>query len=124
VFLRFNAHPARLFLGDGGSYFLGFTLAWLTVGTLSPEVRNLHSVPILVPAALLAYPIADTLWAIVRRARAGRPIFAPDLEHVHHRLRERFGDVRRTVRLFYGLFLGSATLALLLWTLARSAPPP
>lgn len=127
AFLRFNSHPARLFLGDGGSYFLGFTLAWLTVGALSPDVRELRSVPVLVPVALLGYPIIDTLWAIVRRARAGRPIFAPDMEHLHHRLQERFGDVRRTVRLFYGLFLGSAALALLLWALARgsgSAPPP
>lgn len=125
AFLRFNSHPARLFLGDGGSYFLGFTLAWLAVGALSSDVTELRSVPALVPIALLGYPIVDTLWAIVRRARAGRPIFEADTEHLHHRLWERLGDVRRAVRLFYGLFLGSAALALLLWALARgSAPPP
>lgn len=117
AFLAFNRHPARLFLGDGGSYFLGFTLALLALIAPSgpgPEGRG-AGVPLLVPMALLGYPIADTLWAIIRRLRARRSIFQADTEHVHHRMLALLGDECKAVWAFYGLFLLLAALGMALW---------
>ena len=114
AFLVFNRYPAKLFLGDGGSYFLGFTLALLSVTAISDPREG--SVPLLVSIVLLGYPIADTLWAIVRRLRAGRSIFQPDAEHFHHRIRDAMRDERKAVWAFYGFFLLLAALAIALWT--------
>lgn len=119
VFLRFNVYPARLFLGDGGSYFLGFTLAILIVSALQTEWGPSERVPLLVPVVLLGYPLADTLWAIIRRLRAGRPIFKADREHLHHQLLRRNWGYRRTVWLLYALFTvlaASGLLAYILWS--------
>ena len=112
AFLAFNRHPARLFLGDGGSYFLGFTLALLSVSALLGPDSQGRGVPLLVPIAILGYPIADTLWAIVRRLRAGRSIFQPDAEHLHHGIREALGDERKAVWALYGLFFLLAALGM------------
>ncbi len=114
AFLAFNRPPAKLFLGDGGSYFLGFTLAVLSLQATLPTHGG--GVALLVPAALLGYPIADTLWAILRRLRAGRSIFRADTEHFHHRVRDAMRDERRSVWAFYGLFLLLAALATALRT--------
>jgi UDP-GlcNAc:undecaprenyl-phosphate GlcNAc-1-phosphate transferase len=74
-------------MGDGGSQFLGFTLALL------PLVKNnetLQDIPLLYPAALLIIPILDTVAAIWRRLREGKRIDRPDRFHIHHKLM-RFG---------------------------------
>ncbi len=114
AFTLFNTHPARLFLGDGGSYFLGFTFAFLTLAAVAGPGGILEEVPLLVPIVLLGYPIADTLWAIMRRIWAGRSIFLPDQEHLHHRWLKRVGDHRRAVWALYGLLVVLAALGLLL----------
>jgi len=114
AFLRFNSHPARLFLGDGASYFLGFTFALLTVSASVGRWEPLEGVPFAVPLVLLGYPILDTLWAIIRRLRAGRSILEADREHIHHRLLVSSWGYRRTVWLFYALFAALAALSLLL----------
>jgi UDP-GlcNAc:undecaprenyl-phosphate GlcNAc-1-phosphate transferase len=114
AFLRFNSHPARLFLGDGASYFLGFTFALLTVVASGSRWEPLERVPFIAPLVLLGYPITDTLWAIIRRLRAKRSIFEADREHIHHRLLGRGWGYRRTVWLFYGLFAILAALSVLL----------
>jgi len=114
AFLRFNAHPARLFLGDGGSYFLGFVLSILTVAALGGGWRPVERVPFLIVVVLLGYPIADTFWAIIRRVHAGRSIFTADREHIHHQLLRRSWGYRRTVWLLYGFFALLAALGLLL----------
>lgn len=113
VFLRFNIYPARLFLGNGGSYFLGFTIALLTISALQREWGPSERVPLLVPIVLLGYPLADTLWAIIRRLRAGRSIFKADREHLHHQLLKKDWGYRRTVWVLYGLFTVLAALGLL-----------
>lgn len=81
-FLLFNFPPARIFMGDSGSYFLGFVLAGLT---LAPG-GNEPGFALWDGASLLAIPLTDAALAILRRARAGRSILSADRGHLHHRL--------------------------------------
>lgn len=82
-FLRFNSHPARVFMGDGGSQFLGFTLGYLTV-LLTQRVNSALS-PAL-PALIIGLPIMDILAVLYLRARHGQNLFRATKNHVHHRL--------------------------------------
>lgn len=82
-FLPYNFYPARIFMGDGGSMFVGFALAAVSVeGSLKSPAAMTLAVPVLA----LGLPILDTLLAILRRWRQRRPIGQPDREHFHHRL--------------------------------------
>jgi len=82
-FLVFNLPPAKIFLGDGGAYLIGFFIASVALFT-----SNKGSVigALLVVVIALGVPILDTLFAILRRAIRGVPIFNADAEHIHHRL--------------------------------------
>jgi UDP-GlcNAc:undecaprenyl-phosphate GlcNAc-1-phosphate transferase len=83
--LAFN-HPfprAKIFMGDGGAYFLGFTLALVPLAGGSGSAGNL---PVLYAAALLMIPFLDTTAAVWRRVRDGRRIDSPDRSHTHHKL--------------------------------------
>jgi len=82
-FLRYNTFPARVFMGDAGSQFLGFSVAVL--GLLVVERSNTAISP-LVPVLVLGLPILDTLYVIFHRVREGRSPFSPDRQHLHHRL--------------------------------------
>jgi UDP-GlcNAc:undecaprenyl-phosphate GlcNAc-1-phosphate transferase len=110
-FLRYNWNPAKIFMGDSGSLFLGFTLASLSViGVL----KLVATAALIVPVLILGVPIFDTAFAIVRRALQRRPIFSPDRGHLHHRLLGLGFSQRRAVIIIYGfcLLLGGAALAL------------
>lgn len=97
-FLVFNLPPARTFMGDTGSHFLGVVLAAITiVGIAKVSV----GVSILVPLIALALPISDTAWAIVRRGRAGVSPTTPDARHLHHRLQARGMTPMETALTFY-----------------------
>lgn len=113
-FLRYNFYPARLFLGNEGSYFLGFMVGALALGSFHPDLGRIRELPIPVPILLLGLPIADTLFAIIRRARARRPIFAPDQGHIHHRLLERWG-YPKALGILYGISLLLGLAALWSW---------
>ncbi|MBI4541918.1 MAG: undecaprenyl/decaprenyl-phosphate alpha-N-acetylglucosaminyl 1-phosphate transferase [Gemmatimonadetes bacterium] len=82
-FLPRNFPPARIYLGDAGSLFLGFSLAILAIrgATKGPAI-----VAIAIPVVAFAVPVLDTLIAVVRRAARGVPLFTGDREHLHHRL--------------------------------------
>jgi len=82
-FLRFNSHPARVFMGDGGSQFLGFTLAYLVV-QLTQKVNPALS-PAL-PALILGLPVIDILAVLYLRISSGRNWFRATKNHIHHRL--------------------------------------
>ena len=85
-FLRWNFHPARVFLGDTGSLSLGMFLALASL----QSAQKAHTVVlILVPLFALGYPIFDTLLAVGRRMVRGQPLFASDRDHIHHRLVDR-----------------------------------
>ena len=82
-FLKYNFHPAQIFMGDTGSMFLGFMLAGISV---TGAVKSVATIALIVPIFALGLPILDTTFAIVRRVRGGVPIFKPDKGHLHHRL--------------------------------------
>jgi UDP-GlcNAc:undecaprenyl-phosphate GlcNAc-1-phosphate transferase len=110
-FLRHNFNPARIFMGDSGSMFLGYVLGGLSVMGL---YKSYTAISLLVPILALGVPIADTAWAIIRRTRSGRPIYLPDRGHLHHRLLDRGLTQRQTVFLLYlvSALLGLGALAL------------
>lgn len=107
-FLRFNWHPAKIFMGDAGSLLLGFLLA--TAAILGESKRTM--VFALLPVGL---PLLDVLLAVVRRARRGQHIFRADRDHLHHRLL-RIGLSHRSVVFVYwvvSLYLGLSAVVLL-----------
>jgi UDP-GlcNAc:undecaprenyl-phosphate GlcNAc-1-phosphate transferase len=91
-FLRWNFHPAVIFQGSAGIMFLGYVLAVLAI---------LGSAKVLVALLVLAVPIIDTFWVIVRRVSAGRSPFSPDRGHIHHLLLDLGLSHRSTVLLIY-----------------------
>jgi UDP-GlcNAc:undecaprenyl-phosphate GlcNAc-1-phosphate transferase len=100
-FLRWNFHPAKVFQGTAGVMVLGYTLATLSI---------LGSAKIIVAMLVLAVPIVDSFWVIVRRLMSGRSPFSPDRGHIHHRLLDVGLSHRATVLLIY---LMCATLGLM-----------
>lgn len=110
-FLRYNFNPATIFMGDTGSLLLGLNFAgWSIVGTLKTTL----SLTLMIPILVMAVPIFDTAFAILRRGLARRPIFSPDKEHLHHRLLGLGLSQRRAVVIIYGInmMFGLAGLAL------------
>jgi UDP-GlcNAc:undecaprenyl-phosphate GlcNAc-1-phosphate transferase len=97
-FLVFNLPPARTFMGDSGSNFLGVALAAITIVGVAKIAVGLS---ILVPLIALGLPITDTAWAIVRRRRAGLSPTTPDAGHLHHRLQARGMTPLETALTFY-----------------------
>jgi UDP-GlcNAc:undecaprenyl-phosphate GlcNAc-1-phosphate transferase len=98
-FLFFNFNPARIFMGDSGSYFLGFVLA---VTSLSGVPKASAAVALLVPVLALGVPIFDVLFSVLRRVLERRSIFSPDRGHLHHRLLDMGITHRRAVLILYG----------------------
>ena len=82
-FLPYNLHRARIFLGDGGAFCLGYLLAVTSVVGLFKQAAVISFI---VPVAILALPIGDTIFAIARRLWRGQPVLAPDNRHIHHRI--------------------------------------
>jgi UDP-GlcNAc:undecaprenyl-phosphate/decaprenyl-phosphate GlcNAc-1-phosphate transferase len=82
-FLRYNSHPAQVFMGDAGSQVLGFSLAFLAVYLTQVSYTALSAA---LPLLLLGLPIADILAVLYLRASGGRSWFAATRNHIHHRL--------------------------------------
>ncbi|HMM20876.1 MAG TPA: MraY family glycosyltransferase [Selenomonadales bacterium] len=110
-FLQHNFNPAKIFMGDTGSMFLGYTLAAVSIlGT----VKSAATIALVVPIVALGLPIMDTAFAIIRRYSNGRPIFKPDKGHLHHRLLEMGLTQKQAVLLMYVISgcLGLSAIAL------------
>jgi len=104
-FLRYNFNPASIFMGDSGSYFLGYMLATLSMmGTIKSQA----TVSILIPVIAMGLPLIDTLWAPVRRFILGKKIFQPDKDHFHHKLLKLGLTHKNAVITLYGItiFMG------------------
>ena len=110
-FLRHNFNPARIFMGDGGSYFLGFALAAISI--VGPA-KGLTSVSLLLPLLILSLPLADMSAVIMGRLSEGHSPFYPDRRHLHHRLLRTGLSHRRTVLVIYAFTQWLASLALVL----------
>ncbi len=111
-FLPYNFNPARIFLGDAGSLFIGYVFATVSIIGASKQAI---AISVVVPLLVLALPVLDTAAAIVRRALAGKRITEADRGHFHHQLIFRFGlNVRQAVLLIYAVcfVLGAVALAL------------
>ncbi len=106
-FLCFNFYPARIFMGDSGSLFLGFTIASLAVA-FSNKTHVLAGIGL--PVIALGIPIFDTLFSMLRRFLQRRSLFAPDKSHFHHRLLERGMNQKRVALTAYGVTLAGAGL--------------
>lgn len=110
-FFCYNVHPAKIFMGDGGSYFLGFSLATISIMTLMDSSRLTEAV---VPYVILAVPILDMVWVIGGRLWAGQSPFYPDQRHLHHRLLKAGLSHDRAVQLIHLLALWVGSWALML----------
>jgi UDP-GlcNAc:undecaprenyl-phosphate GlcNAc-1-phosphate transferase len=107
-FLVFNMPfpRAKIFMGDGGSQFLGFILALLPLADMNP----VSDLPLFYAAALLLIPIFDTVAAVWRRLRDGRRIDSPDKSHIHHKLMNLGFNARGIDGVIYGLQIAISTL--------------
>jgi UDP-GlcNAc:undecaprenyl-phosphate GlcNAc-1-phosphate transferase len=108
-FLRYNFAPAKIFLGDGGSYFLGYAVAGLAV---MESAKSHVGVALLLPLIALGIPVFDTILAPVRRFLVGREIFQPDKSHFHHRLIQMGLTRRKAVLFIYGVTVALCLIAL------------
>jgi UDP-GlcNAc:undecaprenyl-phosphate/decaprenyl-phosphate GlcNAc-1-phosphate transferase len=99
-FLRYNFNPASIFLGDSGSYLLGFLLSLLAI---KGSQKSTAAFAIAVPIVALGLPMLDTGLAIARRFVRGKSIFSGDRRHIHHLLINRGLEPRRAVILLYGI---------------------
>ena len=108
-FLPHNSHPAKIFMGDSGSMLLGLLLSSAAItltgqvdaNAISAENAGPTLLPLVLPFAVLAIPLIDLIWAVIRRARSGRSPFAPDKEHLHHRLLGAGNSHPRTALIMY-----------------------
>jgi UDP-GlcNAc:undecaprenyl-phosphate/decaprenyl-phosphate GlcNAc-1-phosphate transferase len=113
-FLRHNFFPAKIFMGDSGSMLLGLILGGATVAGIGSQGVGVSTAaanptsqvflayfPLLIPLAVIAIPLADTLFAIIRRARKRRSVFHADKEHLHHRLMDLGHGHRQAVIVMY-----------------------
>jgi len=108
-FLRYNFSPASIFLGDSGSYVVGFLLG--CYGLLwSQKAATLLGMT--APLMALAIPLMDTGVSVVRRFLSGHPLFRADRGHIHHKLLDRGWTVRRAVLVLYAVCGMAAVLSL------------
>lgn len=110
-FLRYNFHPASIFMGDSGALTLGFLLGIIS---LFGSARTAMLVSLLVPVIAAGVPIMDTAVAIVRRKRAHRPIGEADKGHIHHRLMQAGFSQRATVLIMWAWTAALAASALVM----------
>lgn len=111
-FLRFNFNPASIFMGDSGSLFLGFMLSGFALmprHTAAPAL-----VAVTIPLLSFGVPIVETGLSIVRRFLSGKPLFAPDRDHIHHRLLKLGLSHRQAVLVLYGACASCSLVSLFL----------
>ena len=110
-FMPYNLNPAKIFMGDVGSQFLGFVLACVSIMGLF----KLHTViTFLVPVLAMAIPLADTVFAFCRRILHGQSPFHADKGHFHHRLLAMGLNQKQAVAVLYGVSAVMGLVAVLL----------
>jgi UDP-GlcNAc:undecaprenyl-phosphate/decaprenyl-phosphate GlcNAc-1-phosphate transferase len=108
-FLRYNFNPAQIFMGDGGAYFMGFTLAALGIIGL---VKSVTTVAVVLPLIILAVPIVDTSTVVIDRLSRGKSPFTADKRHLHHRLLQAGLSQRSIVLFIYSLAFWVGSIAM------------
>ena len=119
-FLVFNFPPAKIYLGDGGAYLIGFTIAALS---LTSSNKGSVAKVLFVTMIALGVPILDTLFAVLRRVLRGYPLFHADDEHFHHKL-ERLGFSKRRILIgLYGICVVLSLVGLsVIWSQGSTLP--
>ncbi len=110
-FLYYNFNPASIFLGDSGSYLIGYTVAALSI---MGSVKSTAGTAFLIPLVALGVPVFDTILAPVRRFISGKNIFHADGEHIHHKLLQKGIESRNVVLILYGVTCVLCVLAIIL----------
>jgi UDP-GlcNAc:undecaprenyl-phosphate GlcNAc-1-phosphate transferase len=110
-FLAYNLHPASIHMGDTGAMFLGFIVAAVGISLTQDGIGPRSP---WVPLVALALPLADMVWAVIRRTAQGEPFFMPDRGHIHHQLLRRGLSQRDAVLLLTAVSGGFALLAVLI----------
>ena len=109
-FLRYNFNPASIFMGDSGSYFLGYAIAGLSVmGSIKSQV----GAAMLIPVLALGVPLFDTILSPIRRFVRGRKMFHPDKGHVHHRLVGMGLTTKKAVWMIYAITFSLCIVAII-----------
>ena len=108
-FLPYNFFPARIYLGDTGSLFIGFMTAVFSLFGL----KNVTLISVGIPVMILGVPITDTVYAMIRRILNKKPISQADKHHLHHRLMQLGLTHRQTVMVIYGIALIFSFISLL-----------
>jgi UDP-GlcNAc:undecaprenyl-phosphate/decaprenyl-phosphate GlcNAc-1-phosphate transferase len=98
-FLRYNFHPAKIFMGDTGALFLGYMIGVLSL----LGFKNVTFISLIIPVIILGVPISDTFFAIIRRLVNKQPLSAPDKSHMHHCLMRTGFSHRQAVLLIYAM---------------------
>jgi UDP-GlcNAc:undecaprenyl-phosphate GlcNAc-1-phosphate transferase len=96
-FLKYNFFPAKIFLGDSGSLFLGYIIAIISISGTG-QSKGITAITLLVPLSVLFLPLTDTVMAIFRRVKNRKNIFKADKEHIHHKLLD-MGLSQKTIAL-------------------------
>ena len=110
-FLAYNLHPASIIMGDTGSMFLGFVVGAVSISLIQDGVAPQ---PPWVPLIALAIPLADMVWAIIRRTARGEPFFVADRGHIHHQLLRAGLSQRDAMLILTAVSAGLAVVAVLL----------
>jgi len=98
-FMKYNFHPAKIFMGDSGALFLGFCIAMLSLYSF----KQVTLVSLVIPLLIIGVPLSDTLFAIIRRLVNHKPIWVADKGHLHHRLQDIGFSHRKTVLVIWGI---------------------
>lgn len=108
-FLPFNSNPAKIFMGDTGALFLGYTMAVISVS----GIFKIHTViSFVIPLSIFGLPLCDTAFAFIRRILHGKSPFSADRGHLHHRLIDMGFNQKQSVRILYAIcgILGTSAI--------------
>lgn len=110
-FLPYNFYPAKIFMGDTGSMFLGFILALITIEC---AYKGATFITLSLPVVAMGVPVADTALSIIRRVLSRKKVFTADKEHIHHKLMFMEGSQKKAVLTLYLMtaYLGLISIAL------------
>lgn len=111
AFYKFNKYPAKIIMGDGGSYFLGFILSTFSILISSYEGESFS---IFIPLLILSIPILDMVYVVLKRVINGNSIFYPDRGHIHHRLIEKGYSYQNTIRIISLLVFSTSIFTLII----------
>lgn len=112
AFLRFNKKPASILMGDGGSYFLGYSLGSISIINYSDKITY----PFFVAILLFSVPLLDMVYVILNRVRGGKSPFKADRAHIHHRLINRGYSQMETTLLLLSLSQFSVIIGISFFT--------